>query len=142
MNAAGELCKKAGMQMAYHNHAHEFGGKPGMRPIDIFFNRLDPQLVKWSSMCFGSAWPGRKYAGWRVSGGRQRIAEFSGDSEDCSWRGPEALHCGAGSDAGRSAGEPAEELQLSEDGVTEAASLSIVLRFNKKIKVTQQSKEI
>ncbi len=46
MNAAGELCKKAGMQMAYHNHAYEFGGKPGMRPIDIFFDRLDPLLVR------------------------------------------------------------------------------------------------
>ena len=45
MNAAGELCKKAGMRMAYHNHAYEFGGKPGMRPIDIFFERLDPSLV-------------------------------------------------------------------------------------------------
>jgi sugar phosphate isomerase/epimerase len=45
MNAAGELCKKAGMRMAYHNHAYEFGGKPGMRPIDIFFERLDPGLV-------------------------------------------------------------------------------------------------
>jgi sugar phosphate isomerase/epimerase len=45
MNAAGELCKKAGMRMAYHNHAYEFGGKPGMRPIDIFFDRLDPGLV-------------------------------------------------------------------------------------------------
>jgi sugar phosphate isomerase/epimerase len=46
MNAAGELCKKAGLQMAYHNHAYEFGGQPGSRPIDIFFERLDPQLVK------------------------------------------------------------------------------------------------
>ena len=45
MNVAGELCKKAGMRMAYHNHAYEFGGKPGFRPIDIFFDRLDPKLV-------------------------------------------------------------------------------------------------
>jgi len=45
MSHAGELCKKAGMQMAYHNHAYEFGGKPGFRPIDIFFDRLDPKLV-------------------------------------------------------------------------------------------------
>jgi sugar phosphate isomerase/epimerase len=45
MNVAGELCKKAGMRMAYHNHAYEFGGKAGMRPIDIFFDRLDPKLV-------------------------------------------------------------------------------------------------
>jgi sugar phosphate isomerase/epimerase len=45
MNVAGELCRKVGMHFAYHNHAYEFGGKPGMRPIDIFFERLDPKLV-------------------------------------------------------------------------------------------------
>ena len=45
MNVAGELCKKAGMHFAYHNHAYEFGGKQGARPIDIFFERLDPKLV-------------------------------------------------------------------------------------------------
>ena len=31
--------------LAYHNHAYEFGGQPGKRPIDIFFERLDPSLV-------------------------------------------------------------------------------------------------
>jgi sugar phosphate isomerase/epimerase len=45
MSHAGELCKKAGMQFAYHNHAFEFAGKPGLRPIDIYFERLDPKLV-------------------------------------------------------------------------------------------------
>lgn len=45
MNVAGELCGKVGMRMAYHNHAYEFAGKAGMRPIDIFFDRLDPKLV-------------------------------------------------------------------------------------------------
>jgi sugar phosphate isomerase/epimerase len=45
MNHAGELCKKAGLQFAYHNHAFEFGGKPKERPIDIFHARLDKKLV-------------------------------------------------------------------------------------------------
>jgi sugar phosphate isomerase/epimerase len=45
MNHAGELCKKAGLQFAYHNHAFEFGGKEGERPIDIFHERLDKKLV-------------------------------------------------------------------------------------------------
>lgn len=45
MNKTGELCKKAGLQFAYHNHAFEFGGKPGERPIDIFKERLDKKLV-------------------------------------------------------------------------------------------------
>jgi sugar phosphate isomerase/epimerase len=46
MNHTGELCKKAGLQFAYHNHAFEFGGKAGERPIDIFKARLDKNLVK------------------------------------------------------------------------------------------------
>jgi sugar phosphate isomerase/epimerase len=45
MNHAGEVCKKAGLQFVYHNHAFEFGGKPGERPIDIFHQRLDKKLV-------------------------------------------------------------------------------------------------
>jgi len=45
MNRVGELCRKAGLQFAYHNHAFEFAGKPGERPIDIFHDRLDKKLV-------------------------------------------------------------------------------------------------
>jgi len=45
MNHTGELCRKAGLQFAYHNHAFEFAGKPGERPIDIFKARLDKKLV-------------------------------------------------------------------------------------------------
>ncbi|HVW07644.1 MAG TPA: sugar phosphate isomerase/epimerase [Bryobacteraceae bacterium] len=47
MNMAGQKCKKAGLQFAYHNHAYEFGGEPGKRPIDIFSERLDGNLVKF-----------------------------------------------------------------------------------------------
>ena len=45
MNHVGEQCKKAGLQFAYHNHAFEFAGKQGERPIDIFHDRLDKKLV-------------------------------------------------------------------------------------------------
>jgi len=45
MNHAAELCHKAGLKFAYHNHAFEFGGNKGERPIDIFRERLDPKLV-------------------------------------------------------------------------------------------------
>ena len=45
MNRVGEACRKAGLQFAYHNHAFEFGGEPGQRPIDIFKERLDKKLV-------------------------------------------------------------------------------------------------
>jgi sugar phosphate isomerase/epimerase len=45
MNHAGEVCRKAGLQFAYHNHAFEFGAIDGIRPIDIFRERLDKKLV-------------------------------------------------------------------------------------------------
>ena len=47
MNLTGQKCKKAGLQFAYHNHAYEFGGTPGKRPIDIFVERLDPRFVQF-----------------------------------------------------------------------------------------------
>ncbi len=45
MNKAGEICAKAGLQFCYHNHAFEFGGKPGERAWDIFMERWDKKLV-------------------------------------------------------------------------------------------------
>src|SRR5215472_6370470 len=56
MNRAGELCHKAGLKLTYHNHSFEFSGRPGLRPIDIFRERLDGKLalleldVFWASV--------------------------------------------------------------------------------------------
>ena len=45
MNRAGEQCRAAGLQFCYHNHAFEFKGEKGQRPIDIMLQRLDPKDV-------------------------------------------------------------------------------------------------
>jgi len=45
MNETGAKVTAAGMKFGYHNHAFEFGGKPGERPIDVFVERFDPKLV-------------------------------------------------------------------------------------------------
>jgi sugar phosphate isomerase/epimerase len=45
MNAAGEVCAKAGIQYCYHNHSFEFEGKQGERPWDILMDRWDKKLV-------------------------------------------------------------------------------------------------
>lgn len=45
MNKAGEQCAAAGLRFCYHNHAFEFGGKPGERAWDIFNERWDKKLV-------------------------------------------------------------------------------------------------
>jgi sugar phosphate isomerase/epimerase len=45
MNAAAELCRKAGLKFAWQNHAFEFGRALGVRPVEIYKERLDPKLV-------------------------------------------------------------------------------------------------
>ncbi len=47
MNEAGRKCQEAGLTFCYHNHAFEFGGAQGERPIDIFNERLDKKLVNF-----------------------------------------------------------------------------------------------
>jgi len=43
---AGEACKKAGLQFAYHNHTTEFDLVEGHRPFDYILTNTDKDLVK------------------------------------------------------------------------------------------------
>lgn len=45
LNAAGERCKKSGIQLCYHNHDFEFEAQDGKYPYDILLG-TDPNLVK------------------------------------------------------------------------------------------------
>lgn len=47
MNHAGELAHKAGLQLAYHNHAFEWGQMDGKRTFDRMFSNTDPKLVQF-----------------------------------------------------------------------------------------------
>jgi sugar phosphate isomerase/epimerase len=47
MNKAGELARKTGLQLAYHNHAFEWGQMGGKRVFDRMFANTDPALVKF-----------------------------------------------------------------------------------------------
>ncbi|MEZ5351366.1 MAG: sugar phosphate isomerase/epimerase [Bryobacteraceae bacterium] len=44
INAAIPQCAAAGIELYYHNHAFEFGGKPGERMIDTLLAELDPRV--------------------------------------------------------------------------------------------------
>lgn len=46
MNKAGEICKKANLQLAYHNHDFEFLLIDGQKGYDIFMNDTDKDLLK------------------------------------------------------------------------------------------------
>ena len=46
INKAGEICKAAGLQLAYHNHDFEFIDMNGQHGYDILLNNTDANLVK------------------------------------------------------------------------------------------------
>ena len=45
-NRAGEACRKAGIQFAYHNHDFEFVPLDGRVPFDVLLSETDAKLVK------------------------------------------------------------------------------------------------
>ncbi len=46
LNKVGEVCKKAGIQLVYHNHFHEFQHFGEETVFDIMMNNTDPELLK------------------------------------------------------------------------------------------------
>jgi len=46
LNKAGERCKKAGIQLCYHNHDFEFQAQSGQLPYDLLLRETDKNLVK------------------------------------------------------------------------------------------------
>ncbi len=45
LNWAGEICKKNGIRMQYHNHAFEFDKIDNQTPFDLMLKEIDPKLV-------------------------------------------------------------------------------------------------
>jgi sugar phosphate isomerase/epimerase len=46
LNAAGEICKKSGIQLCYHNHDFEFEKQDGKLPYEMLLIHSDENLVK------------------------------------------------------------------------------------------------
>jgi sugar phosphate isomerase/epimerase len=46
-NKNGEICKKAGIRFAYHNHAHDFKSVDNQIAMDIYLQNTDPSLVDY-----------------------------------------------------------------------------------------------
>ncbi|OON67071.1 sugar phosphate isomerase/epimerase family protein [Hymenobacter sp. CRA2] len=46
LNKAGERCKKAGIQLCYHNHDFEFAALDGKLPFDVLLQQTDKNLVQ------------------------------------------------------------------------------------------------
>jgi sugar phosphate isomerase/epimerase len=65
LNIAGEKCKKAGIQLCYHNHDFEFVKQDNTYPMDILFG-ADKDLVKFEMDLY-----------WVTKAGMDPIALFS-----------------------------------------------------------------
>jgi len=46
LNKAGQRCKKAGIQLCYHNHDFEFAAQNGQLPYNLLLKEADKELVK------------------------------------------------------------------------------------------------
>lgn len=59
LNKAGETAKKAGLQLAYHNHDFEFQTVDGQIPFEVMLKECDANLVKIELDLFWAAKAGR-----------------------------------------------------------------------------------
>ena len=75
LNKAGEICKKAGLQFAYHNHHFEFIKVDGIIPFDYMMANTDKKLMK-----------AELDLGWAVVAGYDPVEIFK------KYR--DAFHCG------------------------------------------------
>lgn len=65
LNKASELTKKAGLQLAYHNHAFEFEDFNGKSGYDVLLSQTSPENVKFELDIY-----------WAVRGGKDPIRLF------------------------------------------------------------------
>ncbi|MES2731942.1 MAG: sugar phosphate isomerase/epimerase [Bacteroidota bacterium] len=64
-NKTGEICKKAGLQFAYHNHDFEFKKVGDVMLYDYMIENTDPALVQWEMDIY-----------WVAAGGQDPLAYF------------------------------------------------------------------
>lgn len=65
LNKAGERCKKAGIQLCYHNHDFEFAPQNGKLPYDTLLTQTDKNLVKMELDLY-----------WATKAGQDPVAMF------------------------------------------------------------------
>jgi sugar phosphate isomerase/epimerase len=65
-NQAGEVCKKAGIRFAYHNHDYSFKEVQGQLPQDVMMQNTDASLVDYEMDIY-----------WVITAGSDPIAWFN-----------------------------------------------------------------
>lgn len=65
LNEAGEMCREAGLKLAYHNHAFEFDDFNGQNGLQVFLENTDKDLVDFELDIY-----------WVVRAGKDPVALF------------------------------------------------------------------
>ena len=63
-NQCGELCKKAGLRFAYHNHDHDFTTIDGQIAQDVYMQNTDPSLVDFEMDIYWVVTAGQNPEAW------------------------------------------------------------------------------
>lgn len=91
-NQLGEICRKAGLKFAYHNHGYTFETLNGVYPQDTLMQHTDPALVDYQMDIYWVVTPGQdpvqwlqKYPNrWRLCHVKDRIAGAPASEHDAS----------------------------------------------------------
>lgn len=63
-NKNGEICRKAGLRFAYHNHGYSFTQLDGQFPQDVMMQATDPALVDYQMDIYWVVAPGQDPEAW------------------------------------------------------------------------------
>jgi sugar phosphate isomerase/epimerase len=63
-NKNGEICRKAGLKFAYHNHGYSFTQQDGQFPQDIMMQNTDPNLVDYEMDMYWTVTAGQDPDAW------------------------------------------------------------------------------
>jgi sugar phosphate isomerase/epimerase len=63
-NRNGEICRKAGLKFAYHNHDYTFVQQDGQFPQDVLMQNTDPTLVDYQMDIYWVVTPGQDPDTW------------------------------------------------------------------------------
>jgi sugar phosphate isomerase/epimerase len=63
-NKNGEICRKAGLKFAYHNHGYSFTQLDGQFPQDVMMQNTDPNLVDYEMDIYWVVTPGQDPEAW------------------------------------------------------------------------------
>lgn len=96
-NVCGELCRKAGLGFAYHNHDYSFQPVEGRLPIALLMQETDPALVQFEMDLFWVVVAGHDpVEWWQKQAGRWPLLHLKDRAASAAGSPPESTLLGQG----------------------------------------------